>query len=140
MRQTQNRENFPLYFPSFMVPQSSINKTGVDVIVSQTSFCIDHLNPAAPEEAHNTPKEKHSPMHFCTKAKVGMFNPSCPLKNNNNNPGSLEVHCASSCKVVKTNLPILHDSGISEHNILTPFSSPVVNILKYVKSSYFYEN
>ena len=73
-------------------------------------------------------------MHFCIKAKVGILYPSCPLKSSKN-PGSLEARFVSSCEVVKTNLPILHDSGVSEHNIFSPFSSPVLDICRYVKSS-----
>lgn len=38
---------------------------------------------------------------------------------------------------VKTNLPILHDSDISEHGTPSPFSSPALDTLEHVKSSYF---
>lgn len=55
-------------------------------------------------------------MHFCPKARVDIFSPSCPLKKNVKVPRRYAFPVAE-----KTNLPILHDSDISEHNILTDF-------------------
>jgi hypothetical protein len=76
-------------------------------------------------------------MHFCAKAKVDIFNPSCPL----GKKIIIQVPWKyTSPGDVKTNLPVLHDSDISEHRALSPSSSPALNILEHVKSSYSLES
>lgn len=56
-------------------------------------------------------------MHFCPKARVNIFSPSSPLKNAHTLTREVPKRCSFPV-AEKTNLPILHDSDISEHNLL----------------------